>query len=238
MPNTFPNRPRILRGAFVEYGLSVPPLAVVFQFNPVQLTRSRSVSYTGPNEVIVCQADSETAQEKQQRTIVRPGSLRDLHQKEANPSAIQKDQHVRFAEESLSFELRLDATDKLNGGDPLAATFGVGPQLATLELMLQPKDEGVLGPQLGYSFSNMTQPPLILFIWGRYRVLLVNITNMTITEQEFSVDLNPIRATVAVNLTVIEGKNPFYQYTKAMTEARSALNLANLRDVANVVIPG
>ncbi len=26
--------PKILRGAFIEYGISLPPLFVVFQFNP------------------------------------------------------------------------------------------------------------------------------------------------------------------------------------------------------------
>ena len=31
----FANRPKILRGAFVEFGISIPPLIVVFQFNPL-----------------------------------------------------------------------------------------------------------------------------------------------------------------------------------------------------------
>jgi hypothetical protein len=49
MPSGFPNKPKILRGAFVEYGLSLPPLVVVFQFNPLQLTRNRSLTYSEPN---------------------------------------------------------------------------------------------------------------------------------------------------------------------------------------------
>jgi hypothetical protein len=61
---------------------------------------------------------------------------------------------------------------------------------------------------------------------------------MNITETEFSTDLNPIRATVAVNVTVIEGKSLPYMYTKAMKEAMSVLNLANITDIANVIIPG
>ena len=66
----------------------------------------------------------------------------------------------------------------------------------------------------------------------------VNINSMNITETEFSTDLNPIRATVAVNLTVIEGKNIPYMYSKAMKEAMSVLNLANITDIADVVIAG
>jgi hypothetical protein len=79
---------------------------------------------------------------------------------------------------------------------------------------------------------------MILFIWGRKRVLPVNINSMNITETEFSADLNPIRATVSVSLTVIEGPNAPYTYSKVMKEAMSVLNLANITDVANVAIPG
>ena len=69
-------------------------------------------------------------------------------------------------------------------------------------------------------------------------MLPVNINSMNITETEFSTDLNPIRATVAVNLTVIEGKNIPYMYSKAMKEAMSVLNLANITDISDVVTPG
>ena len=79
---------------------------------------------------------------------------------------------------------------------------------------------------------------MILFIWGRKRVLPVNINSLNITETEFSTDLYPIRATVSVSLSVIEGKSIPYLYSKAVTEAMSAINLANITDVASVVIPG
>ena len=78
----------------------------------------------------------------------------------------------------------------------------------------------------------------MLFIFGRKRVLPVNINSMNITETEFSTDLNPIRATVAVNLTVIEGKSVPYMYSKALKEAMSVLNLANIAEIANVMVPG
>ncbi len=118
-------------------------------------------------------------------------------------------------QETIGFDIRLDATDKLNERDPLTSQFGIAPQLATLELMVHPKDESLIGAAVsallgkseGFSFTKSANPPLILFIFGRKRVLPVNINSMNITETEFSTDLNPIRATVAVNLTVIEGKS-------------------------------
>ncbi|MCK5230296.1 MAG: hypothetical protein KAR13_08525, partial [Desulfobulbaceae bacterium] len=159
---------------------------------------------------------------------------------------IQEGQQVSVQEESISFEIRLDATDKLNEGDAITEQFGIAPQLATLELMIHPKDESLLGAALGsllgssggFSFTRGENPPMILFIWGRKRVLPVNINSMNITETEFGTDLNPIRATVSVSLTVIEGPNMPYTYSKAMKEAMSVLNLANITDIADVVIPG
>ena len=221
----FLNKPKILRGAVVEYGLSIPPLSVVFQFNPEQLTRNRALSYAAP----------DSAQD----------SLRDFH-KQHELDDIQALQVVDVGEETIGFEIRLDATDKLDEGDAITGQFGIAPQLSTLELMVHPKEESLLGQALGsllgssggFSFTRQPNPPLMLFVWGRSRVLPVNINSLNITEILYSTDLTPTRATVNVNLTVIEGKSPPYLYTKAMKEAMSALNLANITDIANVVIPG
>ena len=59
------NRPRILHGAFVEFGLSVPPLFVVFQFNPVELSRTRNVSFG--EERPVCNERSTTCWDRNRR---------------------------------------------------------------------------------------------------------------------------------------------------------------------------
>ena len=68
-------------------------------------------------------------------------------------------------------------------------------------------------------------------------VLPVNLTSMKVKEEEFSTDLNPIRATVTVSLTVIEGPNLPYQYSKAKKETMSALHLANIAEVATTIVP-
>jgi hypothetical protein len=240
------NAPRILRGAFIEYGLSVPPLIVVFQFNPVELTRNRSLAFAGPNETILC-PPCEGTDRVRPRVIEREESLLTFHRRQPDLSEIQKGQQVTVQEETISFEIRLDATDKLEQGDSVAAGFGVLPQLATLERMVQPKKAGVFGAALneltgidekGFSFSRSSNPPMILFIWGNKRVLPVNINSLNITETEFSTMLDPIRATVAVNLTVIEGQNPPFTYTKLSSEVSSLLNLGSIESISNVVIPG
>jgi len=248
MPNGFPNKPKILRGAFVEFGLSLPPLLVVFQFNPVQLTRNRSITYSVPNKATRERLNQDANGPQVTRVEPQNLALRDFHKRSeySDLTLLQKDQQVSVSEQTIGFDIRLDATDKLNDRDAITQQFGIAPRLATLELMVYPKGESLIGQALGallgspggFSFTRGENPPLILFIWGRKRVLPVNINSMNITETEFSTDLNPIRATVAVNLTVIEGKSLPYMYSKAMTEAMSVLNLANITEVANVVIPG
>jgi hypothetical protein len=212
----------------VEYGLSLPPLIVVFQFNPVAVTRNRTLQFA-----------------------VRRGthvgdSLRQFHTEQPDLITVRDLQDVTVAEESISFDIRLDASDDLNAGDDVAELFGISPRLATLELMVQPQEDNVisqalgslLGKARGFSFTKRSKPPLVLFIWGRKRVMPVNINGLAITETEYSPDLNPIRAAVAVSLTVIEGRSPPQLYTNVMKEAMSALNLQHLPDVQNVMIPG
>lgn len=68
-------------------------------------------------------------------------------------------------------------------------------------------------------------------------MLPVNITSLQIKEEEFSTDLNPTRATITVALEVIEGPNLPFLYTKTLKEVMSALNLANIGDIANTIVP-
>ncbi len=243
---SFTNRPKILRGAFLEYGLSATPLFVGFQFNPEQLTRNRSLNFSPPNQVLHVHT-GET--DKSGRPVVekkpRYASLRDYH-KQAFLPEIQADQVVTVEEESIRFDIRLDASGGLNEGDPVSERLGIAPQLSALELMVVPKNEGLLGMVLdallpigGFSFTRRANPPIVLFIWGRKRVLPVNIGSLDITETEFNTRLEPVRATVSVNLKVIEGINVPYNGTRLVKEAMAAVNLGNAAaGVKNVVIPG
>jgi len=243
------NAPRVLRGAFVEYGASVPPLTVVFQFNPVELERNRALSFASPKETVVPVAEGR---EGGTRMAGTSGSLRAFHQETKDLIDVRDGQKVTVQEETLSFEIRLDATDRMEEGDPVATRFGVLPQLSTLELLTQPKNEGMLGRALdsrlaripglkrtrGFEFAESPNPPLVLFIWGARRVLPVNITSLAIRETEFSTLLDPVRATVRVGLSVIEGSNPAYRFSRVLGEAQSALSLAGAREITNLVIPG
>ena len=47
------------------------------------------------------------------------------------------------------------------------------------------------------------EAPLTLFIWSASRVVPMRITEFTITEEAFDVDLNPIRAKVSLGMRVL-----------------------------------
>ncbi|HEX7048853.1 MAG TPA: hypothetical protein VF188_01475 [Longimicrobiales bacterium] len=219
----FPIRPKLLRGAFIEYGLSLPPLAFVFQFNPETLTRGRSTKHApgedgagGAGET-GCQDRSE-AQERSALAQVSVGT------------------------ETIGLTLQLDATDDLDAGDGLTQKFGIGPQLSVLELMIYPKTDQLFGFPIGnlvggsdqFGAARAKTLPILLFVWGRKRVMPVIMTNLQITEQEYFPDLNPKRAQAVVQLQVLEGFNPPYLYSHAWRIALGAMNLANIGDFANV----
>lgn len=242
----FGNKPKILRGAFMEYGLSMPPLFVVFQFNPDQLSRNRSLSFSAPSRYEWQPVyDSEDERKvKSWRMGKVNDSLRDYHKK-TDLMSIQKDQVVTVSEESINFDIRLDATDALNDGDVVAQSLGISPQLSALEFMTLPKNESRIGPALdrllslsSFSFTRSSNPPMVLFIWGRKRVLPVNITGLNITETEFNTRLDPIRATASVSLQVIEGKNIPYTTTRIAREVMAVANAARIDTLSNVIIPG
>lgn len=238
----FTNRPRILKGAFVEYGLTIPPLFVLFQFNPVQLQRNRSLTFRAPELNDFRRGTGQGGAEGKDRWVQEAQDMREWHGRHTL-SEVRDYQIVSVQEETLDFELRLDATDARDAGKIIAERSGVAPALSTLELMTYPKSEGVLTKALGallgvsesLSFTRSENPPLVLFIWGVQRVLPVNINSLAITETEFDTLLNPVRASVAVNLTVIEGKNFPFKFSKTAKEAMSLLNVVN---VADIVIPG
>src|SRR3954466_9864715 len=105
MADGFPNKPRILRGAFVEFGLSLPPLFVVFQFNPIQLTRNRGLTFAAPGSTAPAGANAP---------VVPPRTLRQVHGRTSNLLDLQKQQLVTVQEQTIGFDIRLDATDRLD----------------------------------------------------------------------------------------------------------------------------
>ena len=82
-----------------------------------------------------------------------------------------------------------------------------GPTLAALELMLYPKSALVVANAIMSALGTVeilpAEGPMILFVWGPTRVVPVQVTSLSITEEAHDTLLNPIRAKVELTLMVL-----------------------------------
>jgi hypothetical protein len=109
--------------------------------------------------------------------------------------------------ETIQVEIQLDATDALAASDPTATAMGVGPQLAALELLLYPSSAIAIADE-ALALAGIIEvvapvAPLCLFVWGAQRVVPVRINQISITEEAFDANLNPIQAKVSLSLQVL-----------------------------------
>jgi hypothetical protein len=175
--SAFPGSPRLLKGAIVGVDLFNPLASLIlFQYNPERLTRSVQV----------------------------PG------RSQAPGAAPNRNEVLRLKgppNETISLEVVIDATDQLEEGETIAQSMGIYPALSSLEMLLYPKSARMILNEVLAEFGVIEvippEAPLTLFVWGPKRVLPVRITGFSITEQFFDTNLNPIRATVTLSMSVL-----------------------------------
>jgi hypothetical protein len=169
--------PRLLRGGLVLVDLETSALkrVITLQYNPETMTRSLQVQgVTG-----------EAADHLEQLRLKGPPI------------------------ETIKVEVEIDAADQLEfpKENPTAVKLGILPQLAALETIIYPSSEQVIANRRQSDAGIMeilpTPAPLQIFVWGKNRVLPVRITEMSVTEEAFNPDLNPIRAKVSLGLRVL-----------------------------------
>lgn len=174
--SAFPGSPRLMKGAIIGVD-KFNPLAsvVVFQYNPDTLVR-RVQANTG-------QPESPTAPRVEPMRFNGP------------------------PRETISLTMEIDLADQLERGDAMASLLGLYPTLSSLEMLLYPKAADMI---LNYALSRAGvlsvvphDAPLTLFVWGLKRVVPVRISSLSITEQAFDPDLNPIQAKVELSMSVL-----------------------------------
>jgi hypothetical protein len=169
---TFPNSPRLLKGAIIGVD-PFNPLAsiIIFQYNPEKLTRKLT---------------ARTASDQNQGEALRL----------TGPP-----------QEDITVSIELDAADQLETADPIATTLGLYPALASLEMLLYPKSALVIANEVlarvGIIEVIPPEAPMTLFVWGPKRVLPVRLSGLSINEEAFDPALNPIRASVNLDLKVL-----------------------------------
>src|SRR5215813_12018034 len=113
------------------------------------------------------------------------------------------------AVETIKLEAELDATDQLEfpKKNPLAVQYGLHPQLAQLEMLVNPTVETLMADDRMANAGTLEiiplQQPLTLFVWSKSRVVPVRLTDFSITEEAFDPNLNPIRAKVSLGMRVL-----------------------------------
>jgi hypothetical protein len=166
--------PRTLKGALVSIAPQDPiPQIILFQYNPHSLKRQLRPQIVGGAEG-------------------------------------DRSQAVRYASaptQTITAEIELDGTDGLAAGDEVTVQLGIAPQLAALENLAYPSLSQVNMDTTLFSSGTIEITPMtaprILFVWGANRVLPVRIESFSIAEDEFDARLNPIRATVTLEMRVL-----------------------------------
>ena len=203
-----------LKGAFLSFGaglLGALPNIVVFQFNPVDVTRTPTVAEPAP---FFTDTGSINAREQ----ASPPGeSITFTLKVDANDQLAQKN---KIAAVSGILPM-LSALELLM----------VPKSQLAINLVKLVRGKGEPGPHQ----SPPDKLPTVLFFWGAYRILPVVINSMVITETEYDPLLNPVRADVSVTLQVLVpdqlkgdklSRAAFY-YTQGVKEVMATLQEAN-----------
>jgi hypothetical protein len=92
-------------------------------------------------------------------------------------------------------------------GDPTVAELGIHPQLAALETMIYPSSAQLESNNALAESGTLEILPmesaLLLFVFGKNRVVPVRLTDFSVTEEAFDPNLNPIRAKVSLGMRVL-----------------------------------
>jgi hypothetical protein len=192
-----------LKGGIVAYQFpELLPNIIVFQYNPDEVSRS-------------IQAGSSSG-----------GGRGDANRLNGPP------------QETLTFSVDIDAADQLEQPSDNAITVknGLHPVIAALEQLVYPSYPMVIANEAlalaGSAFILGEQAPLAFLVWGARRVLPVQVQSLSIKEEAFDQQLNPIRAKADLTLKVqtyrdLDVTNPgYWVYLAAFTqkEVMAAIN--------------
>lgn len=170
---TFPNSPRLQKGAIIGVDPANPlSCVVVFQYNPDALTRTLAAQTTGRN------GDRGEA----------------LRLKGPPQETIRLDLEIDAADQLE----KADGIATVMGIHPALASLEM---LLYPKSSLMIANEVLLN--MGMIEVVPPEAPLALFTWGVKRMLPVRITSLSITEEAFDPTLNPIRARITVEMRVL-----------------------------------
>ena len=201
-----------LKGAFINLGaglLGALPNIIIFQFNPVRVTRTPS---------LVQPPAPETG-----------SGARDATQQPGQPSESYSFSLRIDATDQLASSNPIAAASGILPALSALELLMVPKGSLTIDLF---KLGGAKKPHQ----HPPERLPTILFFWGPFRIMPITINSLSIAETEYDQLLNPIRAEVTVSLRVLTPgqlakdatfAQGAYKYSQGVKEVMAALNLAN-----------
>lgn len=175
---TTPDSPHILKGGLVllDATTSLVTRVIVLQYNPDSLAR--------------------TLQAQAAKVDTSGGGDRSEVLRLLGPPV-----------ETIKIDAEIDATDQLEANDATTMQSGIFPQLAAIETMVYPALSTILSNHAMASSGMLEiipmEAPLTLFVWSASRIVPVRVTDLSITEEAWDTNLNPIRAKVSLGMRVL-----------------------------------
>jgi hypothetical protein len=173
--SSFPGSPHLIKGGIVLVDAETAAIQkiITLQYNPDTLTRSLQVKGAGEN------------------SGTRSEALR-----LSGPPV-----------ETIKVEVEIDATDQMEVADSITTQTGIQPQLSILETIVYPASRQLISNNNSAQSGSLEIIPmeaaLSLFIWNKNRIIPVRITEFSITEEAFDVNLNPVRAKISLGMRVL-----------------------------------
>jgi len=170
---TFPNSPRLIKGAIVGIDIFNPISSVVlFQYNPETLTRTLKAKTSGEGGN---SSEALRLQGAPEESITLDIEIDATDQ-------LEKGEDIAT---SMGIYPQLSALEML--------IYPKSSLVIANTVLLAAGSIEIIPPIA----------PLTLFIWGPKRVLPVRLTSFSITEDAYDTNLNPIRAKVSLGLSVL-----------------------------------
>jgi hypothetical protein len=189
----------LLKGALLSFTptfLTPVPNAIVFQFNPETMTHTWSQPDRGGQAAVTPNRES------------------------GNPLAVPGMPGEEF-QLTIVVDSNQDIADQVPVGAQLAQVSGVYTRLAALEMLLHPISGDPVSQLLGQASAAISQAasgltgsgcktdvpdstvPVVLFVWGLFRIVPVRVTGLTITEKLYDEELNPVNAEAQLQMRVL-----------------------------------
>jgi hypothetical protein len=171
---TFPNAPKLTKGAIVGFDVLNPVASVIiFQYNPAQVSRQ-------------VQARTASGDASPQETLRLAGAPKEtITLNEVILDATDQLEQSDTIAATMGVYPQLSALEMLLYPKSAAVIANTALMLAGSIEIVQPA------------------APFTLFIWGIKRVLPVRLSGFNITEERFDPDLNPIAAKLNLTLNVL-----------------------------------